>query len=65
MTSTPRLLLVEDELPLVTLLDYNLKSAGYELTVAMDGDTAISMAIEQQPDLILLDWMLPDLLVEA
>ena len=55
----PHLLIVEDEEALVILLRYNLEREGYEVSVAMDGDDAIFMAEAVEPDLILLDWMLP------
>lgn len=60
MKSSKRLLLVEDELPLITLLQYNLSAAGYSLDIATDGNQAIDKALETKPDLILLDWMLPE-----
>jgi two-component system phosphate regulon response regulator PhoB len=55
----PHLLVVEDEEALVVLLRYNLEREGYQVSVAMDGDDAIYMAEAIEPDLILLDWMLP------
>ncbi len=55
----PHLLVVEDEEALVILLRYNLEREGYQVSVAMDGDDAIYMAEAIEPDLILLDWMLP------
>jgi two-component system phosphate regulon response regulator PhoB len=55
----PRVLLVEDEQPLVTLLTYNLEAEGYEVQVEMRGDDAEVLIIESTPDLLLLDWMLP------
>lgn len=57
----PRVLLVEDEQPLVTLLTYNLESEGYEVSVEMRGDDAEVTLRETVPDLLLLDWMLPGL----
>ena len=54
-------LIVEDEAPLVTMLRYNLESEGYRVSEAVDGEEAILMVIEEPPDLILLDWMLPSL----
>ena len=60
MSSNKRLLLVEDELPLITLLQYNLSAAGYSIDIATDGNQAIDKALETKPDLILLDWMLPE-----
>jgi two-component system, OmpR family, phosphate regulon response regulator PhoB len=57
----PRILIVEDEQPLVTLLSYNLESEGYEVTIAMRGDDAVTCLDEDIPDLLILDWMLPGL----
>ena len=53
------ILIVDDEKPIVDLLLYNLKAEGYNTIEAYDGETAIEMAFEQKPDLILLDIMLP------
>jgi two-component system phosphate regulon response regulator PhoB len=58
---TPSILLVEDETAVVELLRYNLERGGYDVTVAMDGEEALLLASERKPDLILLDWMLPNL----
>src|SRR6185295_995606 len=52
-------LIVEDELPLVTLLRYNLEREGFAALDAQDGEEALNIAREQKPDLVLLDWMLP------
>lgn len=56
---TPTILLVEDEAALITLLRYNLEKEGFRLVEAHDGEEALVVAKEEQPDLILLDWMLP------
>lgn len=55
----PKILIVEDEAPIVTLLRYNLEREGFEVLEAGDGEEAILLAMEKSPDLILLDWMLP------
>ncbi|MGM0560501.1 MAG: phosphate regulon transcriptional regulator PhoB [Pseudomonadota bacterium] len=55
----PVILIVEDEAALVTLLRYNLEREGYDLLEARDGEEALTVAQEEKPDLILLDWMLP------
>ncbi|WP_018997698.1 phosphate regulon transcriptional regulator PhoB [Hirschia maritima] len=60
-STTPYALIVEDEEALVQLLKYNLQSEGYEVGVAMDGELALLMVEERQPDIVLLDWMLPKL----
>ncbi|MCG8548347.1 MAG: phosphate regulon transcriptional regulator PhoB [Alphaproteobacteria bacterium] len=54
-----RILIVEDEAALVTLLRYNLEREGFEVFEARDGDEALVVVDENPPDLILLDWMLP------
>ena len=53
------ILIVDDEQKIVDLLVHNLRREGYNTIEANDGQTAINMAIEQKPDLILLDVMLP------
>lgn len=55
-----KIMIVEDETALVTLLKYNLEKQGYETVVVMDGKDVISTAITEKPDLVLLDWMLPN-----
>jgi two-component system phosphate regulon response regulator PhoB len=56
---TPQVLVVEDEDAFSALLQYNLDKEGYAVTVAGDGEEALVLIDEQQPDLIVLDWMLP------
>ncbi|MGL4496105.1 MAG: phosphate regulon transcriptional regulator PhoB [Beijerinckiaceae bacterium] len=56
-----RILIVEDEAALVTLLTYNLKAEGYAVESVMSGDEADLALKESVPDLLLLDWMLPGL----
>ena len=55
----PRILVVEDEDALSTLLQYNLEKEGYAVTIADDGEEALVSIDERQPDLVVLDWMLP------
>lgn len=55
----PLILVVEDELDLVTLLSYNLEREGFRVITAGDGEEALLLADERSPHLILLDWMLP------
>ena len=55
----PRILIVEDEAALVTLLRYNLEQEGFDVGEAADGEEALLRAQEDKPDLIVLDWMLP------
>jgi len=54
-----RILVVDDEPPIVDLLVYNLKRAGYAVLVARDGEEALAVARREQPDLVILDLMLP------
>ena len=54
-----RILIVEDEANIVDILAFNLKREGYEIMEAMDGATGLELALERDPDLILLDLMLP------
>lgn len=56
-----RVLVVEDEEALSALLEYNLGKEGFTVAVARDGDEAMLSLSEDQPDLVLLDWMLPGL----
>jgi len=55
----PKILLIEDEPNQVELIHYNLKAEGYDVLVALDGEEGLELALEEIPDLILLDWMLP------
>ena len=55
------ILIVDDEPPIRDILVYNLEKEGYKTIEASDGVTAVNMALEQSPDLILLDIMLPKL----
>ena len=55
------ILIVDDEQKIVDLLVHNLKREGYNTIEANDGVTAVEIAKEQRPDLILLDIMLPRL----
>lgn len=54
-----KILVVDDEKPIADILQFNLKKEGYTVFCAYDGNEAISMVEEVQPDLILLDIMLP------
>ena len=56
-----KILIVEDEDALVTLLTYNLEAAGHEVAAVKSGDEALLAIKEEQPDLVILDWMLPSL----
>ncbi len=57
----PKILIVEDETAVVTLLRYNLEHQGFEVDAVSDGEEALVAVEENPPDLVLLDWMLPQL----
>lgn len=57
----PHILVVEDEPPLVEVLRYNLENEGYRVSVATDGTEALTQIQAEPPDLVILDWMLPQL----
>jgi len=57
--SKPLVLVVEDEAALATMLRYNLEKQGFRVEEAADGQEALTRIAETQPDLVLLDWMLP------
>jgi two-component system, OmpR family, phosphate regulon response regulator PhoB len=61
IATRPFALIVEDEAPLVELIRYNLEKEGYEIAVAHDGEEALLQIDERQPDIVILDWMLPKL----
>ena len=52
--------IVEDEKPIITLLQYNLEKEGYKVNFSETGEEAIQNIKKNIPDLIILDWMLPD-----
>lgn len=54
-----KILVVDDEIAISTLLKYNLEENGYDVTVASDGQTAYDLAKQESFDAILLDLMLP------
>ncbi len=56
---SPKIVVVEDEDALATLLHYNLEKEGYKVGVTGDGEEALVLVEEAQPDLVVLDWMLP------
>ncbi|MEM6649199.1 MAG: phosphate regulon transcriptional regulator PhoB [Pseudomonadota bacterium] len=55
-----RVLIVEDEDAIAALLDYNLSKEGFETITATDGEEALLKTEEERPDVIVLDWMLPN-----
>ena len=56
-----KILLVDDEVNLIDPIAYNLKQKGYDTITTYDGKTALEAFRREQPDLIILDWTLPDL----
>ena len=56
-----KILVVEDEKAISDILEFNLKKEGYEVVCAADGEAGLSAARGENPDLILLDVMLPKL----
>jgi two-component system alkaline phosphatase synthesis response regulator PhoP len=58
---TTKILVVDDEQPIIDVLTYNLRRAQYSVVVAWDGEQALALARREQPDLIILDLMLPKL----
>ncbi len=56
----PLILIVEDEADIVTLVTYNLEKNGFRVISADDAAAGQAKAERERPDLILLDWMLPD-----
>lgn len=56
----PRVLIVDDEPPIAALLRYNFERAGFDVAISGDGESAIEAIIETPPDVVVLDWMLPE-----
>ncbi|HHU69215.1 MAG TPA: response regulator transcription factor [Thermoanaerobacterales bacterium] len=56
-----KILVVDDEKPIADILKYYLEKEGFEVSVAYDGVEAVESAFEEEPDLIILDIMLPKL----
>jgi DNA-binding response OmpR family regulator len=59
MSVKPKILLVEDELTLATLVQENLEHKGYEVTYASNGEQALKHFFAYEPDLVILDVMMP------
>ena len=55
-----KILVVEDEAPIRQMLAFNLSRAGFDVDEAEDCATARSLIADSRPDLVLIDWMLPD-----
>ncbi len=56
-----RILLIEDDPNMAMALEYNLVSEGYTVTVCHDGEAGLKAANESEYDLVVLDWMLPEM----
>jgi len=54
-----KILIADDEPDILEIISYNLQLHGYEVVTAKDGDQAIELANETQPNLIILDIMMP------
>src|SRR5581483_28832 len=57
----PRILIIEDELPMRTALKDCLEAEGHRVLTAADGEAGLKRALEEKPDLVLLDIMMPRL----
>lgn len=55
-----KILIIEDEEPIADLLSYGLKNEGFQTRTAESGSVGMSELEQFEPDLLLLDWMLPD-----
>jgi DNA-binding response OmpR family regulator len=55
----PVLLVADDDEDILTLVQLRLSRSGYEVVVARDGEEALRLTREKQPDLAVLDWMMP------
>jgi DNA-binding response OmpR family regulator len=61
MSEKRRILVIEDDLSILTGLSMNLKFEGYEVLQAQDGRTGLQRALDERPDLLILDVMLPQM----
>ncbi|HTW37009.1 MAG TPA: phosphate regulon transcriptional regulator PhoB [Steroidobacteraceae bacterium] len=59
--STKQVLIVEDERPIREMISFGLKRAGFDVREAEDCRSARALLADRRPDLILVDWMLPDM----
>ena len=57
----PKILLVEDDTNLVELIRYNLEKEGFDVVSTPDGEEALVLAEEENPDVVVLDWMIANL----
>ena len=56
---TPLILVVDDEIHILHVVKMKLANAGYEVITAEDGEEALEIALQQQPDLIITDYQMP------
>lgn len=56
-----KILLVEDDASLIELITYNLEKEGFDVVRTGDGEEALTLAEEEKPDLVILDWMIANL----
>jgi two-component system phosphate regulon response regulator PhoB len=59
MADTPLLLVADDDEDILTLVELRLTRSGFDVVVARDGEEALRLAHEAEPDLAVLDWMMP------
>ena len=60
-TDQPRVLVVEDEPSQLEVLAYNLEAEGFAISRAKDGEEALMLLEEDAPDIVVLDWMMPNI----
>lgn len=58
-TSAKRILLVDDDSEIIETMKYTLEAKGYETLIARDGNQGLAMAEREDPDLVILDMMMP------
>jgi DNA-binding response OmpR family regulator len=58
-TEAKRILLVDDDREIIESMRFALENAGYEILVARDGNQGLAMAEREDPDLVILDMMMP------
>lgn len=57
--ATQKILIVDDEVDILDLLEYNLEKEGFDVLKATDGQTALAIATKEKPDLVVMDIMMP------
>jgi DNA-binding response OmpR family regulator len=61
VTTTPKVLIVDDDPDIRDLLSFSFGVAGFEIHTALDGRAALDVVEAHRPDLVVLDWMMPEL----